>query len=66
MVRDAITETQAKLKIDSQMTIEQKKALAHYVIDNTGLRSDTRRQTEELIGRLAPSTANVVFMWYAY
>ena len=37
MARDNINATQAKAKMDSQMSIEQKKALAHHVIDNSGI-----------------------------
>ena len=36
MLRDGINAHQAKARMDSQMSIEQKKTLGHHIIDNSG------------------------------
>jgi dephospho-CoA kinase len=66
MARDGIPHNQAKQKMDSQMSIEQKKSLAHYVIDNTGRLEETRKQTERLVADLTPSSLSVVMMWMLF
>jgi dephospho-CoA kinase len=63
MARDNISSSQAKAKMDSQMSIEQKKSLAHHVVDNTGSMATTRKQVEKLMIQLQPSTLSNVFMW---
>jgi dephospho-CoA kinase len=63
MARDNISNVQAKAKMDSQMSIEQKKALAHHVIDNAGAMASTRKQTEQLIKELQPPVYSTVFLW---
>lgn len=52
MERDRFTREQALARIDSQMPLEQKKALADVVIDNTGTREETERQAREVFARL--------------
>ena len=66
MARDGINEQQSKAKMGSQMSIEQKKKLANYIIDNSGSLPDSRRQTELLMRRLTPSIINVSMMWLIF
>jgi dephospho-CoA kinase len=66
MARDSISNGQAKAKMDSQMSIEQKKALAHHVIDNSGAMASTRKQTETLLKELNPSAYSTVLMWLLF
>ena len=63
MSRDGISEAAAKQKIESQMPIEQKKTLAHHVIDNSNTVAETYRQTDGLIKEMEPSTLSVLIMW---
>jgi dephospho-CoA kinase len=63
MGRDGINQTQAKAKMDSQMSIEQKKTLAHHVIDNSFTLAESRKQTEFLMRELTPSSISVLLMW---
>ena len=63
MARDGISEVQAKAKMDSQMSIDQKRLLANHIIDNSDSLPDSRRQTEALMRKLAPSLLSVVAMW---
>ena len=44
----ALTEERARAMIASQMPIEEKRRLAHHVIDNSGSREETRVQVEDL------------------
>jgi dephospho-CoA kinase len=43
----------ARGMIAAQMPIEDKRKLAHRVIDNTGTREETRRQVEKLWGEIS-------------
>ena len=52
MQRDGISRSDALARIRSQMPIEEKKARATIVIDNSGSREDTRKQTLKLFQRL--------------
>jgi dephospho-CoA kinase len=52
MARDRLSTAEALARIRSQMPIEQKKALATRVIDNSGSRESTRNQTLEVYRRL--------------
>lgn len=52
MARDGIDEAAARARIASQMSIEEKRRLAHYVIDNSGGRADTERQVRAVHARL--------------
>ncbi|RIV22106.1 dephospho-CoA kinase [Alicyclobacillaceae bacterium I2511] len=48
VARDHLTEAAANARIAAQMSIEEKRALADYVIDNSGGLEQTRRQVNEL------------------
>jgi dephospho-CoA kinase len=63
MTRDKIGPAEAKAKMDSQMSIEQKKNLAQHVIDNSGSMTSSRDQTEKLLQALTPSFYVTVLMW---
>jgi dephospho-CoA kinase len=45
MNRDGITREQALMRIARQMPLEEKRKYAHYVVDTSGAREDTDRQT---------------------
>ncbi|XBD02262.1 dephospho-CoA kinase [Pseudalkalibacillus hwajinpoensis] len=49
MNRDGSSEQEASKRIQSQMSIEEKKALADAVIDNTGTRERTEEQLNSLL-----------------
>lgn len=51
MQRDGISEAAALARVRSQMPIDEKKDLATIVIDNSGTRKDTRKQTLEIFQR---------------
>jgi dephospho-CoA kinase len=61
MERDGIDAENARHKIRSQMDIEDKKKRGHYLIDTSGSREDTERQTdsvyESLLGDLERKAA---------
>ena len=46
--RDAIDEEEAQARLDAQMPLEEKVAVADYVIDNDGSLDETRRQVDAL------------------
>lgn len=48
MARDGITEAEARQRIASQVSLDEKARLAHHVIDNSGPPAETRRQVEAL------------------
>jgi dephospho-CoA kinase len=50
--RNRLTREQALARIRSQMPLAEKRCLADYVIDNTGAREDTERQTAEVFRKL--------------
>jgi dephospho-CoA kinase len=52
MARDRLAPAEALARIRSQMPIDQKKALATQVIDNSGSREHTRTQTLDVYRRL--------------
>jgi len=52
MERDHISQEDALTRIRSQMPIEEKKSLATMVIDNSGTRENTRKQTLQIFHRL--------------
>jgi dephospho-CoA kinase len=52
IARDGIDEAQARARVSSQMSIEEKRRRAHHVIDNSGSRADTERQVREVHARL--------------
>lgn len=51
--RDQITAKQAMLRIQAQMPLAQKEAMADYIIENKGDFADLRQATERLILQLA-------------
>ena len=46
MARDGLTEEEARKRLRAQISIEEKKRLADYVIDNSGTLENTRRQVD--------------------
>jgi len=48
MARDGLSEAEARQRIASQMPLEEKARLAHYVVDNRGSLEETRRQVEAI------------------
>ena len=56
MQRDGISKADALARIRSQMPIEEKKDLATIVIDNSGTRENTRKQTLDIFQRLKKQT----------
>lgn len=58
MKRDRLTQVDARARIRSQMPIEEKKRRATIVIDNSGTREETRRQTLEIYKSLKNAVAN--------
>jgi dephospho-CoA kinase len=52
MKRDGLTRGQALERIARQMPLEEKKKYAHYVVDTSGTREDTNRQTLEVFHSL--------------
>lgn len=52
MARDRFTREQAIIRIDSQMSLEEKRSHADYVIDNTGSRIDSERQARDVFEKL--------------
>jgi len=52
MARDACSREEARRRIDAQMPIDEKRALADHIIDNSGNPAETRQQTRRLFERL--------------
>jgi dephospho-CoA kinase len=50
--RNTYARDEAERRVRAQMSIEEKRALADYVIDNTGSLEDTERQVDEIYSRL--------------
>ncbi len=57
MHRDGISEADALARVRSQMPIEEKKDKATIVIDNSGTRENTRKQTLKIFQRLKDKLA---------
>ena len=57
VARDGCTREQAEDRIAAQLPIDEKRALADHVIDNTGALSDTERQVRELFAKLCGEAA---------
>jgi dephospho-CoA kinase len=53
--RDGLEVAAARARIAAQLALDEKKALADYVIDNSGTREQTRRQVERLFALLGHS-----------
>lgn len=58
MERDHLTHDDAKRRINSQWSIEEKKQRADYLVDNSGSLSETREQVESLFFKLAKEIGN--------
>jgi dephospho-CoA kinase len=54
--RDGLTEDEARQRIAAQMPLDEKRARADVVIDNSGSRDNTKRQVEAIYRRFAPTT----------
>ena len=54
--RDSLTEEEARQRIAAQMPLDEKRARADAVIDNSGSRESTQRQVEAIYRRYAPTT----------
>jgi len=52
IARDRCSRDEAIRRVRAQMPIEEKKALADYVIDNGGSLADTERQVREILSRI--------------
>jgi dephospho-CoA kinase len=57
VARDGCTREEAKRRVAAQMPIDDKRALADYVIDNGGALADTERQVRELVATLRDGAA---------
>ena len=54
--RDGLTVDEARQRIAAQMPLDEKRARADVVIDNSGSRDNTRRQVEAIYRRFASTT----------
>ncbi|XQY90953.1 dephospho-CoA kinase [Metabacillus sp. HB246100] len=52
MNRNNLSEQDAKMRIQSQLSIEKKKKMGDYVIDNSGTIQETKEQLNEIIKKL--------------
>jgi len=52
MLRDNLSELEAKMRIDAQMPQEEKKRVADHLIDTSGGFEETRRQAVKVLSRL--------------
>lgn len=50
--RDNVSEADAKKHIDAQMSLDEKRKLADYTIENNGTLADLERQVEEVLARI--------------
>jgi dephospho-CoA kinase len=56
MARNGFSRTEAEQRLAAQLPIEEKKARATYVIDNSGSREQTREQVRRLWNQIAQAT----------
>ncbi|MCL6631106.1 MAG: dephospho-CoA kinase [Alicyclobacillus herbarius] len=61
MARNGYSEAEAKARIRAQMSIEEKRRLADYVIDNTGTLDLTREQVERIWNSIRSEAAGCGF-----
>jgi dephospho-CoA kinase len=52
IARDGVTRAYAEQRLAAQLSIEEKRALATWVIDNSGTLEETERQVSELVAKL--------------
>lgn len=52
MERDELDEIQANRRLEAQLSIDEKKAMADYIIYNQGTRDETEKQVEALLASL--------------
>ncbi|MBM3183535.1 MAG: dephospho-CoA kinase, partial [Chloroflexi bacterium] len=52
MTRDGMSKEDARSRIRSQMSVEDKRRQANYVIDNNGTMEETKRQVQDLYQKL--------------
>lgn len=62
--RDSYNEDEAEQRIQSQMSLDKKKSMARFVIDNTGGISNTRSQVKTILKNIYPSTLHYVVTSY--
>jgi len=55
--RDGLTDEEARLRVDAQMPIEEKKEFADYVVDNRGTLVETERQVDAVWRKLQSGAA---------
>lgn len=53
MMRDNLSKEEAERTITFQMSIEEKKRLAHYIIDNSGTLDETKKQVNALFEKIS-------------
>jgi dephospho-CoA kinase len=54
MLRDNLSETEARKRIDSQMPQDEKKRFAKHLVDTSNGIDDTRRQVTDIYGNWYP------------
>jgi len=54
--RDGLSEEEARQRIAAQLSLDEKRARADVVVDNSGSRENTRRQVETIYRRFTPAT----------
>lgn len=57
MQRNALTESEAMARIQSQMPLDEKKASADYVIQNNGTPAETYKQVDQMIDQINQTIA---------
>lgn len=64
LARDShLTEEDARKRIESQMTLEEKRARAGHIIDNSGSLEELYTQIDELIAKVRPSSVSTFATW---
>jgi dephospho-CoA kinase len=54
--RESYDRGEAERRVDAQMPLDEKRALADFVIDNSGSLAGTERQVREIYARLTDDT----------
>ena len=63
MKRDLIDASLATLRMNSQMSLEEKCKKADFIIDNSGNLSETEERVKVFIHQLRPSKLTTIFWW---